>query len=83
MLLCILLCEVGTWGPPRLVIVLLQVVQFFGFEQVAGVHLYHKVVQFFGLGDYAPIVLAFHLMPVQLAGEGFDVGVGSVAPELE
>ena len=43
----------------------------------------HKVVHFFGLGDCDPMVLAFDLAPVQLAGEGCDVGVGRVSTGLE
>ena len=82
-LLRIFFCEVEICGPPGLVVALLPVVQNFGSEQVAGVHLCHKVAQFLGLGDCNPMVPAFDLAPVQLAGKGCDVGVGRVAPGIE
>ena len=53
-----------------------------GFEKFSGVYLCHKVVQFVGLGDCDPMVPTFDLAPVQLAGEGCDVGVGRVTPDI-
>ena len=83
MLLYILFFEVGLYNPPLLVITLLPVVQKIGLEKVAGVHLCHEVVHFFGLGDCDPMVLAFNLLPVQLAGGGCDVGTRRVAQGLK
>ena len=41
------------------------------------------MVHFVVLGDWDPMLLAFDLEPVQLAGKGCDVGVRNVAPGLE
>ena len=82
-LLRILFSEVGLCAPPRLAVAILTAVQKFGFEQVAGVHMCHEVVHFFGLGDCDPMVLAFDLAPVQLEVEDCDVGVRRVAPGLK
>ena len=80
---CIFFLEVVMCGPSQLVVTLLPIVQKLGFEQVTGVHLCHKVVHFFFLGDCDPMVLAFNLAPVQLAVKGCDVVVGRVSPGLE
>ena len=37
-----------------------------------------KVVNVVGLGDYDPMILAFDLAPIYLAGKGCDVSVGHV-----
>ena len=41
-----------------------------------------EVVDFIGVGDDEEFVLAFGLLGFDLIGEGFDVGVGCVAPKL-
>ena len=79
----ILFREVGLHGPPRLVVALLPVVQKFGFEQVAGIHMCHEVVHFVGLGDCEPMFLVLDLANFKLVGKGCDVGVGCVAPGIK
>ena len=54
-----------------------------GFEQVARVHLCYEVFHSADFDEFDPMVLAFNLAPVQLAGEGCNVGVGRVAPGIE
>ena len=72
--------------PPSTVFYLLNSVLswiFFFFGQVVGIHLWHRVVHLVGLGECDPMVLAFNLPPVQLAGEGCNMCVGRVTPYLE
>ena len=45
--------------------------------------MHDDVVQVVGLSDCDPMVLAFDLAPVQLAGESCDMGVRCVAPGLK
>ena len=76
-------CKVGLCAPPQLVVALLPGVLKIDFEHIAGIHLCHEVVHFVVLGDCEPMVLAFDLAHVQLAGKSCDVGVGCVASGLE
>ena len=59
---------------------LLPAVEKIGLKNVAEIHLRHKVINFVAVCDGDHVFGAFNLLPIEMSGEGCDVGVWSINP---